>query len=73
MLERWKKKRIVLREVILAKFPSPVLPLEELICVCNLIDAPEGDFILKASCSRDNKKTAEMKLKVRFDRVINEE
>ena len=67
MLEKWQGKRAVLKEIIMAKFLSPVFPSEELICRGSKIEEINGDVILKASFSRDNKKVAEMKLKVRFE------
>jgi 3-hydroxyacyl-[acyl-carrier-protein] dehydratase len=66
MLEKWQGKRVILKEIIMAKFLSPVLPSEELICRGSNIEERDGAFILKASFSRDDKKVAEMKLKVQF-------
>lgn len=66
MLEKWRGKRAVLKEIVSAKFFAPVLPAEEL--RCRAVSAAEGSgaFILKASFSRDNKKVSEMKLRVRL-------
>lgn len=72
MLERWKKRRVVLKEVVLVKFLSPVSPSEELMCACDVIDANEGDVILKASFNRESRKIADIKLRVRFGREIHE-
>lgn len=67
MLERWKKKRVMLKEIVLAKFLSSVFPSEELTCVCKDIADTSGDFILKASCSKGSQKISELKLRVCFE------
>ena len=72
MLESWGKKRVVLREVIMAKFLSPVSPSEELVCVCNPVNKSENDFTFKASFSKGSGKVAEVKLKVSLELVANE-
>jgi 3-hydroxyacyl-[acyl-carrier-protein] dehydratase len=66
MLEKWQGKRAVLKEIISAKFFSPILPTEELICRAGSAAEGNGAVILKASFSRNNKKVSEMKLRVRF-------
>ncbi|MEK6582621.1 MAG: hypothetical protein AABZ25_09580 [Nitrospirota bacterium] len=66
MLEKWKKKNIVLREIVLAKFFSPISPLEKLTCECRDIKDTEKEFTLKASVSKDGKKISELKLRVCF-------
>ncbi len=70
MLEKWQGKSAVLKEIITAKFLSPVLPSEELICKGRNIEESGGVFILKAAFSRNNKKVSEMKLKVQFKQDI---
>ena len=63
MFERAKERPVCLKEIIQAKYISPVLPSEEIVCVCS--STQEGaDFILKATISRDNLKVSELKLKV---------
>jgi len=66
MLEKWKGKRVALKEIISAKFFSPVLPDEELTCRTGSISEDGDAVILKASFSREGKKVSEMKLRVRF-------
>jgi len=66
MLEKWKNLPVVLKEIILAKFFSTVIPLEEFMCVCKGIEHTGEDFILRASIRKGDKKISEMKLKVRF-------
>jgi len=66
LLEKWQGKKAVLKEIISAKFFSPVLPAEELICKAGNIADGSGAVILKASFSRDDKKVSEMKLRVQL-------
>lgn len=72
MLEKWGKKNIVLKEIVLAKFLSSVFPSEELTCTCNDIGGSSGGFTLKASCRKNDEKVAELKLKVCFEGEIKE-
>ena len=67
MIEKWKGGSAVLKEIILAKFLSPVFPSEELACTGSNIEEGEGELIFKALFSKGNKKIAEMKLKVRIN------
>ncbi|MEW6599913.1 MAG: hypothetical protein AB1499_02995 [Nitrospirota bacterium] len=67
MLERSKGKRAVLREIVSAKFFSPVLPAEELTCRGGITAEADGSVILKASFSKNGGKVSEMKLRVRFE------
>jgi len=66
MLEKWKKKNVVLVEIVTAKFLSPVLPLEEIICECREIRDNDGEFVVKAFISKAGGRVAEMKLRVRL-------
>jgi 3-hydroxymyristoyl/3-hydroxydecanoyl-(acyl carrier protein) dehydratase len=64
MFERAKKRPVILKEIIQAKYISPVLPSEELVCICSDGSKDGGDIILKATLSRDNRKVSEVKLRV---------
>jgi len=56
-------KAFLLKEIISAKFFSPVSPSEEILCVCSKIeDTPEG-FVVKASVSKGGQVVAELKLR----------
>jgi 3-hydroxyacyl-[acyl-carrier-protein] dehydratase len=63
MIEHSMKKPVALREIIQAKYLSPILPMEDILCVCD-VAAAGGDIIIRASFSRDRKKISELKLKV---------
>jgi 3-hydroxyacyl-[acyl-carrier-protein] dehydratase len=62
-LERALQRPIALREVALAKYFVPVLPGEEIACVCS--DMREmGEFTFKTVISKGPAKVAELKLRV---------
>lgn len=73
LLEKCRGERAVLKEIILAKFISPVLPAEELICRAGNTAEESGSVILKASFSRDGKKVSEIKLRVQVEKDIKPE
>jgi 3-hydroxyacyl-[acyl-carrier-protein] dehydratase len=73
MLEKWKNRDVILKEIVHAKFFSTVVPSEEFACVCKGIEATDADFILKAHISNGDKKISELKLKVRFKQSKNDE
>ena len=66
MLEIWKREGVALKEIIHAKFFSPVLPLEEISCECKDINKTDGEFILSALLRRGDDKVSELKLRVCF-------
>jgi 3-hydroxyacyl-[acyl-carrier-protein] dehydratase len=69
MIEKMAGKKLVIEEIILAKFFSPVFPSEELTCVCKASGAigNNGDgLVVKASVTKGAVKVAEIKLRVRF-------
>ena len=47
MLEKWKNRDVILKEIVHAKFFSTVVPSEEFACVCKGIEVTDADFILK--------------------------
>jgi 3-hydroxyacyl-[acyl-carrier-protein] dehydratase len=68
-LEKMKNKKLIIEEIVLAKFFVPVFPLEELICVFRDISIIRDNgevFIAKASISKGDLKAAEIKLRARF-------
>ena len=72
MFEKWRNRRLALKEIMLAKFFSTVTPSEEITCVCKDIEHTGEDFILRASIRKGDKKISEMKLKVRFKKGSSE-
>jgi 3-hydroxyacyl-[acyl-carrier-protein] dehydratase len=65
-LERANKKAVVLKEIMLAKYLAPVLPGEELTCVCSELQEKNGEFIVKAVITKDSSRVSEFKLRVSF-------
>jgi 3-hydroxymyristoyl/3-hydroxydecanoyl-(acyl carrier protein) dehydratase len=71
-LEKGSGKTVVLKEVALAKYFSPVFPDDEVTCVVNDIEDASGEAVVKAVISRktDTRKTdkiSEMKLRVSYE------
>ncbi len=66
MLEQWKERKVLLKEIVQAKFLSPISPSEEITCICkNINTINEGEaVILKTSIHSKTEKVAEFKLKV---------
>lgn len=73
MLEKWKNRDVMLKEIVHAKFFSAVAPSEEFLCVCKGIEETDADFILKAHISNDERKISELKLKVEFKQSNDDE
>lgn len=67
ILERWKKKKVALKEIIQAKFLSPVFPLEKTTYVCKNVGDIDRNHILTVSASGKKGRIAEFKLKVFFE------
>jgi 3-hydroxyacyl-[acyl-carrier-protein] dehydratase len=66
ILEQWKSTSVALKEVVYAKFFTPVFPLEELTCECRDIHYTNEEFTVKAFIRKGTQKVAEMKLRVSF-------
>lgn len=71
MLETWKNKAVAIKEIVLAKFLAPVLPSEELTCVCRDITAADKYFMVKAYVNKGAERVAEFKLKVYFVETVH--
>jgi 3-hydroxyacyl-[acyl-carrier-protein] dehydratase len=56
-------KAVVLKEVVLAKYFSPVFPGDEVTCVVNS-PGDGGEFIVKALITKADVKVAELKLRI---------
>lgn len=65
-LEKADKQTVELDEIMSAKYFAPILPGEELTCVCSDLPENEDNGTVKAVISRKETKIAEFKLKVRF-------
>lgn len=58
-------KPFLLKEIVSAKFLSPVLPAEEIVCVCSRPEDTSEEFVVKASVSKAGRVVAEFKLRGR--------
>ena len=67
LLEQGSGKAVVLKEVVLAKYFSPVFPDDEVTCVISEMGDTCGEIVVKAVISRKTDKVSEMKLRVSYD------
>jgi 3-hydroxyacyl-[acyl-carrier-protein] dehydratase len=65
-LEKANKQAVELKEIMSAKYFSPVLPGEELTCVCSHVPEKESTITVKAVMFKNEAKIAEFKLRIRF-------
>ena len=56
----------LIKEIVSAKFLSPVLPSEEIVCVCSRPEHTSEEFVVKASVSKAGRVVAEFKLRGQF-------
>ena len=71
LLEKGSGKAVVLKEVVLAKYFSPVFPEDEVTCVITDMGDTCGETVVKAAISRATDKISEMKLRVFYDNSEN--
>jgi 3-hydroxymyristoyl/3-hydroxydecanoyl-(acyl carrier protein) dehydratase len=64
LLERGEGTAVVLKEIVLAKYFSPVFPDDEVTCVVSDIGEQRGEMTVKAVISKNAAKVSEMKLRV---------
>jgi 3-hydroxyacyl-[acyl-carrier-protein] dehydratase len=65
-LEKGRGKGVVLKEVVLAKYFSPLLPDDEMTCVVTDGGETGGEHTIKAVIMKNMIKIAELKLRVLF-------
>jgi hypothetical protein len=63
-LEKGRVTSVALKEIVLAKYFSPLFPDDELTCVVNDGGMTSGEHTVKASISKNTVKIAELKLRV---------
>ncbi len=66
MLQAWEKRDIKLKEIVSAKFLSPVSAEEEIVFNYKKQMQNKSEALVKASVISKNKKVAEMQLRVSF-------
>jgi 3-hydroxyacyl-[acyl-carrier-protein] dehydratase len=65
-IEKSLDRRVALKEIMLAKYITPVFPEDTVICTVSGIEDTDSDFVYKASISKDSKKVTDLKLRVRI-------
>ena len=66
MLEAWEKRRVGLREIILAKFSAPVTCDEEVVYACSVTMEDRHGAVVKASVAKHGTAVARFRLRVVF-------
>jgi 3-hydroxyacyl-[acyl-carrier-protein] dehydratase len=66
MLEAWEKRRVGLREIILAKFSAPVTCDEEVVYACSVTRENRHGAVVKASVAKQGAAVARFRLRVVF-------
>jgi 3-hydroxyacyl-[acyl-carrier-protein] dehydratase len=67
VLEAWKTSGVILREIVFAKFSSPVTCDQEVVCSCSVRMEDGGAALVAASLTRDGATVAGFKLRVAFE------
>lgn len=66
-VEKALKKRVVLKQIVLAKYFAPVFPGEKIVCKLSGVSDCGGECICKTRITRNEEKIAEMKLQLCLD------
>ena len=66
LLEKGMGRAVVLKEIVLAKYFSPLFPGDEMTCVVGVSGEVSGDVVVKAVITKDTTKVSELKLRVAF-------
>lgn len=66
-LEKGRGKSVALKEVVLAKYFSPLFPDDEVTCMVSDGGATSGEHTVKALITKNTVKIAELKLRVLID------
>ena len=68
MLEAWRKKGVILREIVFAKFSAPVTCNEEVECSCTVAMEDRCEALAAATVARGGRRVAWFKLRVAFEK-----
>lgn len=72
-LEKGTGKAVVLKEIVLAKYFSPLFPDDEATCMTGDINDAAGERVVKAAITKNAARISELKLRVSFeDRSAND-
>ena len=64
LLEHASGKTMTLKEIVLAKYFSPVFPRDEISCMVDDVGDGTGEFLVKAVMTKNGAKVSELKLRV---------
>jgi 3-hydroxymyristoyl/3-hydroxydecanoyl-(acyl carrier protein) dehydratase len=64
--EKGAERAVVLKEVVLAKYYSPVFPDDEMTCVVSGLGDSGKEFMVKAVITKESVKIADLKLRLSF-------
>jgi 3-hydroxyacyl-[acyl-carrier-protein] dehydratase len=67
MLEVWKKRRVRLEEIVLAKFATPVTCDEEAVFLCGVRMERDGRAVVKVTVTKEGEVIGRFKLRVAFE------
>jgi 3-hydroxyacyl-[acyl-carrier-protein] dehydratase len=70
MLEAWEKRRVELREIVLAKFSAPVTSDEEVVYRCSVTRENRQGAVVKATVAKDGRTVARFRMRVAFHREV---
>jgi len=66
MIEKAHKLPVFLKEIMVAKYMSPIRPGEKITCTCSDLQKRNADQVVKAVITKENAKISELKLRFRF-------
>jgi 3-hydroxymyristoyl/3-hydroxydecanoyl-(acyl carrier protein) dehydratase len=69
-IEKGVEKRVVLKEILLAKYMAPVFPGDNVICTVSGVPDKGLDFIYKARITKGTEKVTDLKLRISLGDAI---
>lgn len=64
LLEKGAGKDVILKEIVQAKYFSPVFPDDEIVCVVSDVNDKGSEMTVKAAITKGASKVSEMKLRI---------
>jgi 3-hydroxyacyl-[acyl-carrier-protein] dehydratase len=69
-IENALKKRVVLKEILLAKYLAPIVPGDNVICILSGVLDTGFEFIYKARITKGTEKVTDLKLRISLGGAI---
>lgn len=63
-IEKALKRRVVLKEIQLAKYLAPVFPGDTVICIMSGVRDTDSEYIYKARLTKGSNKVSDLKLRI---------